>query len=388
MTTVQSTARPHAPSRPTRVVWIDQLRGLTILLVVAFHGKTVLGRFVEEVPEPVDVALDFFAPFRIPLLVFLSGMLLGVALSKPPREYALGKLRRIAWPYVVWSVLFLVIADRLSAGRLLLLVVHAPPHLWFLTNLLGYYLLARLLLAVRIPLIAAAAVSFALSFVPDGYGARRALFLFVFFIAGHLYAQHRDRLAFRPRRAWLAGSALVAAASAVASAAGVDLKYEPELVVAPVSGIVLCLLVAPAGVPARAGRALAFVGRDSIVFYVAHYPVLWAFFETLAGLGVRAVLPMYVAGCAVALAAGTALSVGRRRSLVVDALFAWPAPSRRRPADGLRTHLGPRNAGAGVAKDRDLVEGALRRGAPGMLVRSPREPCRPDAAAPLPPAPP
>jgi surface polysaccharide O-acyltransferase-like enzyme len=312
------------------MVWIDQLRGLAILLVVAFHGKTVLGRFVEQVPGPVDVVLDFFAPFRIPLLVFLSGMLLGVALSKPPRRYALGKLRRIAWPYVVWSVLFLVVADRLSGGRLLLLVVDAPPHLWFLTNLLVFYALARLLLAVRCPLAVAAPVSYALSFVPDGYGLRRALFLFVFFVAGHLYAQHHERLTFRPRRAWLAVSALVATASAVASAAGADLKYEPELVLAPVSGIVLCLLVAPHGVPARAGRALAYVGRDSIVFYVVHYPALWAFFSTLTGLGVREVLPMYAAGCAVALAAGAAFSAGRQRSRFVDALFACPAPAKAR----------------------------------------------------------
>lgn len=341
MTTMQDAARQQAPPRRERVVWIDQLRGVTILLVVAFHGKTVLGRFVDGAPGPIDVALDLFAPFRMPLLVFLSGMLLGAGLAKPLRAYTLSKLHRIGWPYVVWSVLFLLVADRLSVDRLLRLVVDAPPHLWFLANLLVYYALARLLLAARIPLVAAAAVSLPLSFVPDGYGVRRSLFLFAFFVAGHVYAEHRERLAFRPRRLWLAGSALVTVASAIASAAGVDLKYEPELAVAPVSGIVLCLLVAPAAGPGPGGRALAFVGRHSIVFYVAHYPVLWAFSTTLAGLGVRAFLPAYVAGCALALVVGAALSAGRRRSCIVDALFAWPTRPHR------RAHRGAGAAAAG-----------------------------------------
>ncbi len=81
-----------APSRPQALVqprdaaggcavWMDQVRGLATVLVVAYHAKTVLGRFVPDVPDALGVALELFEPFRMPLLVFLSGTLLSRSLA-------------------------------------------------------------------------------------------------------------------------------------------------------------------------------------------------------------------------------------------------------------------------------------------------------------------
>jgi fucose 4-O-acetylase-like acetyltransferase len=311
---------------------MDQVRGLAIVLVVAYHTKTVLGRFTPDVPDALGLAQELFEPFRMPLLVFLSGMLLNRSLARPAGAFVSGKLRRIAWPYLVWSVLFFTVAAKASPERLLLLAVDPPNHLWYLYNLVLYYLLVLAAQWLRAPLRLVAPAALLASTAVDAYGPRRFLFLLAFFVAGHLVSMHGDRLGHRGL--WLTVCTGVSAAGALANAAGIALKYEPAFAVVPAAGIALCLLLAPSHTEGPVAWLFGQVGRSSLVFYVAHYPVLWVVFTGLREVVVQAPLPMYAIGFVVALAAGAALVRLRSRWRLVDALFEFPprAPDRVRLA--------------------------------------------------------
>lgn len=315
---------PASGATAGRHAWMDAVRGLAVVLVVAYHGKTVLGRFVPEVPDALGLAQELFAPFRMPLLVFLSGMLLARSLAKPARAFAAGKLRRIAWPYAVWSVLFLSVSAQASPERLLLLVVDAPNYLWYLYYLVLYYAIAWALATLRVPLLLVVPAALLAAAVVDGYGPRRFLFLLAFFLGGQLVALHRTSLPAGHRGWWLSGCAAVAGLGALLSVGGVEMKYEPAFAVVPAAGIALCLLVAPAHTGGTGAHLLARVGRSSLVYYVAHYPVLWVLFTGLRALGVQAPLPMYALGLAVALAASAALVRLQSRSWTTNALFELP----------------------------------------------------------------
>lgn len=325
------------------MVWMDQVRGLAIVLVVVFHGRTVQARF-GDVPVGLRELTEFFDPFRMPLLVFLSGMLLTQSLAKSPGTYALGKARGIAWPYVVWSVAFLAVVGDLTAGSVLAVLGSPLSHLWYLSYLLGYYALAWGLHALRVPFLPIVVGSLVTAGLLDG-GWRRMTFLFAFFAAGHLYVQRRPALEQRASAAWAGVSAVVVLAGGLANAAGFPVKYDPLLAVVPAAGIALCVLLAPRLAPGPGARVLAYVGRQSLVFYVSHFLTLSVVHSALAGTAEQSAVLLYLLGVSTAFVVGALLVTARRRSRVVDALFGLPstcgranAPATRRAGDrGVRS---------------------------------------------------
>ena len=332
-----------------RLAWMDQVRGLAIVLVVAFHGRTVLRRFVPEVPPGLAEFTAFFAPFRMPLLMFLSGMLLTRSLAKPAPAYFLGKARGVAWPYLVWSTCFLLVAGT-EPGDLLSVLWSPPSYLWYLPYLLAYYAIAWATRGLHVPLPVAALV--ALVAASSSGPQQRFAFLFVFFVAGHAYVQHRSRLSIGHRRAWAAAVGVVVLVGGLASATGVDLKYEPGSVVVPAAGVALCLLVAPHHTGGRVARALGHIGRESLVFFVSHFVTLWAVHRALAAANFDDALLAYALGVGLALATGLALAHGRRWR-AVDALFQFPDALLLRAAGGRqRIATSERGCGAGCGAHR------------------------------------
>lgn len=95
-----------------------------MLLVVLFHAGTGVAYFGDFYPRGIDVFNQVVEPYRMPALMFLSGMLLHRSLSKSASLYFGGKARKIAWPYVLWSLIGLMLAgDVIFAGAL----VRAAP---------------------------------------------------------------------------------------------------------------------------------------------------------------------------------------------------------------------------------------------------------------------
>jgi surface polysaccharide O-acyltransferase-like enzyme len=137
----QTVDRPGHPAEH-RMEWMDALRGMAVLLVVLQHAVTVpLHEGMASAPwaQALNNAL---LPYRMPMLLFLSGMLLQRSLSKPLiTGYLVGKVRRIVWPLVLWSLIVLLIdTPEVSLGENPEAYA-GPRHLWFLYVLVFCYLL-------------------------------------------------------------------------------------------------------------------------------------------------------------------------------------------------------------------------------------------------------
>ena len=306
-----------------RMAWMDQLRGAAIVLVILYHAETVAARFAPDIPAGLVATLEFFAPFRMPVLMFLSGMLLSRSLAKPTKTFFAGKLRGIAWPYVIWSFIFLAVSAQLTAQNMLAVAVKPPTYLWYLWFLLAYYAFAWLMDRWNIPMWIGAAAGFIGAFGPDTFRFSRFCFLFVFFVAGHLYAARGQRVLLD--RKWIVPLTLVALIGfGIMSVSGTDVQYNPVFILAPFAAIALCVSAMPEARLGRAGGALAYIGRDSIVFYVTHFTVIWAVAWGLQQAGMTSHWIMYSIAVVFAVSAGLALTWARHHSRLADGLFQLP----------------------------------------------------------------
>lgn len=305
--------------------WMDQLRGAAIVLVILFHAETVVGRFASDMPAGLAVALAFFAPFRMPLLMFLSGMLLSRSLSKPARPYFIGKLAGIGWPYLIWSFVFLAVSAQITPMNIISVALKPPTYLWYLWFLLAYYAIAWLMQRWNIPAWIGLAIGFVGAFGPDTFRFSRFCFLFTLFLAGHLYSANKERVDASLRRMWvLVASSVTTASASLASAAGMEIQYNPVFIIAPFAALALCLRILPGRVNGRLGSAAAYIGRDSIVFYVTHFTTIWLVALGLKELGVDDAWTMYGVGAVAAMAVGLGFTWARHNAPTIDALFRFP----------------------------------------------------------------
>ena len=325
----------------SRIEWMDVLRGTSIVLVVFNHA--ILFTNAATGSPPAAWALnELFAPIRMPLMVLLSGLLVAPSLARGTKRYVVGKVRRVLYPYLVWSALALVLLalwglrDGLVGGAdpvgdpvasewwTPLQVLFSPvEHLWFLYDLFLFYLIA---LGVRwiSPMWIAVVALAAAALIPD-FEVRRFFFLLVFFMLGVWFSQRPgllDRVLARVWVFWL--SAAVALGIVVAVALGGGIRYQAISVPVVAAGIVLATVAAKRIGGAPALRPLRFVGRDSLVFYLVHWWPTSAgvALGSLSGNGWVAILAGFVAG----LAASTAVAWSIRLWPPINWLFTAPEP--------------------------------------------------------------
>ncbi|WP_435526864.1 acyltransferase family protein [Microbacterium aurantiacum] len=313
---------------------MDSLRGLAILLVIAFHATTISDRY-GLAPSPwLAVGLDFLAPFRMPLLMFLSGMLLLRSLEKKPRQYFAGKAKAILWPYLVWSLIFLAVAADLSLKRLVQVVVMPPTYLWFLWFLFAYYAICWLAFRWRLGPAVLLAVAFVAMFGPEAYRFSRFWYLLIFFVLGAVAKGMLATLS----RSYLKASIVALPLGAfgllggVMSANGLAIQYAPEYLPMALAGVLSVCILAALVPNASWPKALTSVGKNSIVYYVSHFTVMWVFVAVTATIGISSSM-IIGAAAAAAVAAGYML-VRMRVYAPVANLFVFP--SRGRVGEGGR----------------------------------------------------
>lgn len=298
---------------------MDGFRGIAILLIIVLHGTAMLDSIGLVIPESVDLFNTVASPFRIPLLMTLSGMLLGGSLSKGVGRYVTGKLRAIAWPYVLWLGILLLVFPSLGVETAIRGLWAPNTYLWYLHTLLIAYLVALALRrvptwisAVVAILLAAVASLLPLPEVLDMMSIDRTLLMLGYFFAGHLLAQHLPTALRWMRSPWgiaigLLGTAIVVALSLQRSfAVPSNELLAPPLMASLALGIAL-LSQLPWNGPLS--HALRWVGRHSIVYYVTHWILLYWTLQLAAdpvmAWGNGRLLVVMVAG---ALLAGTLLA--------------------------------------------------------------------------------
>lgn len=330
MSAARTGAAPQTPVRP-RLDWIDVVRGSAVLLVIVVHVMQRTELFTGHEFTRLGTATVVVTPLRLPTMFLLSGLFVPRSLAKGAVAYVAGKLRRIAWPYLLWSVILIALFDiglRLTGfgfgWEVFWRIFYDPiEHLWFLAYLFLYFLIALLVRWIPAPYLLAAVI--ALSAVPVGDQWVRFCANAAFFFTGVVLAAHREALERAIARTGLAAALLLVAV-------GLSVGHATRVLVLPEAPwnlpVVIMFVVGLAGVvrPVSATRALAplrYVGVHSIVFYIAHWPV--ASFSTqlltMLGLGPWAVLG---AGLVVSVAVPWALAWAATRSRIVDAAFVWP----------------------------------------------------------------
>lgn len=316
---------------PARLTWMDTLRGLAVLMVVYTHA---IGLSSPPPPQALKVIDHLVSPFRIPSLMFLSGMLLARSLAKPRAVYLRGKVSRILWPYLVWSLITLAVGSFGAPGPnpLVELFWNPTSPMWFVGYLFVFYVVTIffgpgfrtwLLVPTAIGLVLAGVASALDPSAPEqGSSLLRAFFTFFCFLAGDLLARHQTR--------WLPAltgvrvtviCAVLALPAIVLSVAGFVVRYQPAYLLSTLAGIVALVPLLSRLAGTAVGRFAAAQGRSSIVFYVTAFPVQMVAHHVATGLGLRSGLAVTAFNLVAGLTAGFVMVWLRSRSGLVDHLF-------------------------------------------------------------------
>ncbi|QGS21929.1 acyltransferase family protein [Micrococcus luteus] len=313
-------------SAPSRMTWMDAMRGFAVLLVMFTHTYTM--------PQGLDATfssvafanvVQVFQSWRMPMLVFLSGVLLPRSVSKPLGTYYRGKAERILWPFLVWMVVLALATGK--PGSLLSVEFWRGGawHLWFLWVLMLCYLIGPVIR--RVPALVVAAVLFVLllEFVSGPRDWVRPLYWGVYFFLGAASARLLPRIRTAPAALGvIAVILMVLTVTATRTGALVVAERQPWSVFAALPGILVVLWLGP-----RLPRLpfLEFCGRRSMVLYVAHMPVLILAVAAFRDLAAVRPVDFYVAIASFTFLVPLALALGYRR---VRWLFEFPTAGRVR----------------------------------------------------------
>lgn len=301
-----------------RMHWMDLCRGVAVLLVVLWHAYSVGRGLGIDLPGEAELVNRALSPYRLPLLLLISGMLLPRSLAKPLGQYVAGKARHILWPFLLWTVVMGLLRDPSSlvapvtwyAGR---------DHLWYLSTLLFCYAVAVPLRRVPGWVVAVAFWTVWLLWTPQVAGLSNWLWFGAYFFAGASLVRHLPRVQTLPGWvvAGLAAVTMVGVGGAVTGTGG----YARALhwLVISLAGAVLLLWVAPRVRRGPVVQRLEGVGRSSIVYYIVHVPAILLAGRVLAAAGVGGWVA-YVALVAVGLGVSWLVT----RTPGHGALFSWP----------------------------------------------------------------
>ncbi|WNB85058.1 acyltransferase family protein [Cellulomonas sp. ATA003] len=312
---------------------MDLLRGGAILLVLLWHAPAIPALYGYTVPDWVLAANDALLPFRMPALMFLSGLLLPRSLAKPLRDYLTGKVSLLVWPYLLFAGLHMALYGPTGP------VWHpytwiATGYLWFLFNIACYYFAApmlRWLPAWVVPILAFAAA------VPTDGRTQRFFYFAGFFFAGALVARHHGVLEAALRRRWLVVICGVAAVVLGAVSAVRDVEHQAAWAPLSLAGIVVAIAAAQRLQDAAWTRPVQSVGRASIVYYTSHFPVMIVSLAVCEAVGIDDIGAFAWIGLAAAVAIGALLAHHRTRRPVVW-LYEAPFLPRRRTPGPVRVH--------------------------------------------------
>ncbi|MEK0153945.1 acyltransferase family protein [Arthrobacter oryzae] len=308
--------------------WMDTLRAVAVFMVIFEHAILLTPL---ALPEWLVDASNVFAPFRIPALMFLSGLLLPKSLAKPAGTYLRGKLSRIVWPYLIWSVLIWALANWGDDRPNLLIELFLNPTttpMWFLAYLAMYYVIGLFLHGL--PGALAAIPLLLVSALLGENNAGRFFYLLAFFLMGDYISRNAARffpILFRREVTIVAGA--VGIGLAVAAVSGVDVKYVPALALPVFVSILATIPLVDRLARTKPGEVIGAYGTHTIVFYVLHWPAMVYAWNLLAVLGVTNAMVLAVGNLLIGLAAGFIALVLVRKFPVLALLFS--ADWRRSP---------------------------------------------------------
>ncbi|MGL4322578.1 MAG: acyltransferase family protein [Beijerinckiaceae bacterium] len=278
MTRLQAT--PPADGRPTaRSAWVDAAKGLCIILVVMMHTALGVGEAMGG-EGWLHAVVAFAKPFRIPAFFLLAGLFLARTIAQPWATFLDRKLLHFVYFYLLWAGIQISLKIGAAHGASAALTAMAQaliePYgtLWFIYLLPIFFVVTKMLRPIPAPLILAAAVLLEMLLVQTGWTAIDEFSArYIWFFAGYALAQIVFQAAgwMRMHSALTAVSALAAGVvTALCVVYGIADSRGVSLLLG-ISGSLGLIAVAVLLTHTVAGGALQYIGRNSIVIYLAFF---------------------------------------------------------------------------------------------------------------------
>ncbi len=175
-----------------RIEWIDAARGVGIILVVYGHVlRGVLDAGVLTKANPVWLSDYAIYTFHMPLFFVLAGLNVERSIARGRKQFLIGKLWTIAYPYFLWSAiqggiqlaLPGVVNHHRSAMFLTTILVRPIAQFWFLYSLFLCHMTALIVGPRRWLLALVAVAAYAVSLA--GFGTPTT-YVLGFYVAGIL----------------------------------------------------------------------------------------------------------------------------------------------------------------------------------------------------------
>lgn len=179
-----------------KALWINQIKGLCICLVVIYHSVITFYPHLDGLQHPLSGLLAkcwvyfnlYLAPFRMPVFFFISGYLIRRYIDEVNWRTSLDKrIWSIVWVLALWGVLQWQALTHLNAwlaperelatasnaayadsvSGFVLGMLTASTSLWYLYALVVYFTLCKLLSRWKLPMLGLLALaSIAINFLP------------------------------------------------------------------------------------------------------------------------------------------------------------------------------------------------------------------------------
>lgn len=267
------------PRREARITWLDVARGIGIILVVAGHserGLTAAGIAADAGWRWFDLALY---SFHMPLFMLLAGINIRHSRAHGRWPFLRSKLRTVAYPYVLWSLIqggLLVLLSSQTNSKadwsMLWSIGWRPiAPFWFLYALMLYILLVAIVgLRARILIPVAAAGLIGSAYLNGDTLLHQLCYQATFFVIGALGSQSIMHWTPRPAWPWLITSTgLWWVALWLMPAMEATPYLMPRALPAALLGIAI-VLIASQMLAGGSATAFAWLGQRSMTIYVMH----------------------------------------------------------------------------------------------------------------------
>ena len=329
------------PAAKSRLQWVDCCKGICIILVVYGHvsgGLETSGVVVHG--SALDRLRNWVYLFHMPAFFFLSGLFASRALKRPLSDFVANRLWMIAYPYILWTGIYLLVTEGMSSYS------NTPPDagaaleflwkpygygLWFLYSLFLISVLFHYALTMRLPRGAVLVAAIGLHVVA-GFGAfffwpilGLAMLNFIYFAVGGLYAEAVFvRLSQGSSAFWLtSGVACLAVMTAFSFALG-SWNAPPLDLVTAMLGVAGAVSIARGVVDSVAGMFLASLGFFSLEIYLGHPLFSTASRAILTHAGIHGAIPLVAVCVGAGVFASLALALACQK-IRFPYLYRWPA---------------------------------------------------------------
>jgi fucose 4-O-acetylase-like acetyltransferase len=285
---------PYMPTsymtEPLKLAWIDSAKGICIILVVIGHAINGLATAGLWTPQSGGTLHYYIYSFHVPAFFFLSGLLVKTSIERHARGFLKNIGVRIAYPFVLWSVIQILIINALgsllnyptpfSISEFIDIFVSHVAQFWFLKTLLllhlSFYCFTRLGGSDMLFLFAAVAMRGCTELFPMQETFLALCNYGLFYAFG--IAASATFLNWPERLRWPLSCSLICCAIWMMFAAIAMQYQEPILFDRPLRGGLLpasitgtAFVVLLSGVPAIArSRVMGYIGRCAFPIFVLH----------------------------------------------------------------------------------------------------------------------